>query len=280
MGQLVKLTLISRGTKSLGSVAGAFDIDDIVTPIRFNGANSYFSARMLKGTVAGAARNQAKQDYIVSQTLSQIAALSSKFITLTVSKRRNATINSETTLFNTSRISEGIFIGVLNTHGGGSHLGSQFFYCEDGDPLPVQYFVNETIDQIITQDTTYIPSVPAASPTTITYDLTSSTNMDLTGNTGELIVNVISTGSNETLATFANFTNVTKITLRPANGLTLAVTSDSSGGAGIAGAPRLVAPTITIFGSFSGYLEMTKRTVTTKNVGFYQTGSVDQYTAL
>ncbi len=104
-----------------------------------------------------------------------------------------------------------------------------------------------------------------SSVTTISYDMSGLTNIDLTGQTGELIINITSGSAAQNLNSFSNYAAVTKITLRPAAGIVLTV---------IDGDPsiNLSAPTLDVNGTLDGFLELTKR-----SASFYQTNYLDQY---
>lgn len=266
MPNLIKLTVSTRaGAAPKPAAATIFDIDDIVTPIRHGGPYSYFETRLEKGTVAGAARNNAKVSYKVSETLAAIQALSNKFLLLTVKKRAGKTITNELTLFNISRISE-----TITQVGSAIDFGSKFMYCEDGDPLPVEYYVGETEDQIIAQLNS--GSGGGGTVTTLTYDInTEGPVKNLATYSGELIINVSTSNvANATVNGFSNATGVTKITLRPNNTLAPMTVNDAltSGNSSI----KLNAPSLPVYGNKDGFIEFTKR-----NGVFYQTNYIDQY---
>lgn len=107
--------------------------------------------------------------------------------------------------------------------------------------------------------------------TTITKDITGITALDLTGQSGELIVNLTSSNATETLYSITNYTNVRKITLRPENGLVVTVydTNGLGGGFNI----YLNSATKVPDGNYNGFLELTKRNTT----DFYETNFIDQY---
>lgn len=107
--------------------------------------------------------------------------------------------------------------------------------------------------------------------TTITKDITGITDLDLTGYSGELIVNLTSTNATETLYTISNYTNVRKITLRPENGLVVTVydTNGLGGGNNIYLNANFKVPD----GNYNGFLELTKRNTT----DWYETNFIDQY---
>lgn len=267
MPNLIKLTVSTRrGETPKPAAATIFDVDDIITPIRHSGTKSYFDARMEKGTVAGAARNNAKVSYQVSEALAAIQALSNKFLLLTVYKRRLTTITNELTLFNISRISE-----TITQVGAATDFGTKFMYCEDGDPLPVEYYVRETEDQIIAQLNSNTSNI-----TTLSYDVaTEGATKNLSGYSGELIINVTSSdGIANTINGFTNFSGVTKITLRPDNTLNPLLVNDALVSANTT--IKLSTGTINIFGPKRGFLELTKRVVGAVT-SFYQTNIIDQY---
>lgn len=106
--------------------------------------------------------------------------------------------------------------------------------------------------------------------TTITKDITGLTDLDLTGQAGELIVNLTSSNATETLNTISNYTNVRKITLRPAVGLTVTVNDCNAlgGGTNI----YLFGPLIACQGSAKGFVTLDKR-----GTDWYEYTGVDQY---
>lgn len=106
--------------------------------------------------------------------------------------------------------------------------------------------------------------------TTITKNITSLTDLDLTGQSGELIVNLTSTNATESLSNISNHTNVTKITLRPENGLVVTV-YDNNGLGGVYNI-YLNAATKVPDGNYNGFLELTKR-----GTDWYETNFIDQY---
>lgn len=150
MSQLISLTITNRG-KNLdplpgGPVVYGFDVDDIVTPIRYNSnlSKSYFTSRTNKDG-ANNNLNGSKIDYRASEILSVIVAKSPLLVILTVSERRGVPTN-ESYIFVASKVSEN-FVPMI----GG---GTKFYYIEEGDTLPVEYVVTETVAAIIAQTTT------------------------------------------------------------------------------------------------------------------------------
>lgn len=109
--------------------------------------------------------------------------------------------------------------------------------------------------------------------TTVDKVITGLTDLDLTGYSGELIVNLISANANEILYSISNYTNVRKITLRPENGLVVTVydTNGLGGGYNI----YLNAATKVPDGNLKGFLELTKR-----GTDWYETNFIDQYNPL
>ena len=269
MAQLIKLNVTKRtpspGNSRVISPAAlyGFDIEDIVVPIRRNAANtaSYFTARQMKGSASGASENAGKTDYEVSDVLTSVAGQSSDIVLLSVISRtvREVPLSNEKHVFVKSRISENIE-EVVDTFG--FFVGSKFFYNEDGDPLPVQYIVAETIDTIVGA------SVPGGGGTIteINYNLALGTNIDLAPYSGEMIINV-NDGANPTgiLNSFSNHTNVTKVTIRAKTSLDITVNDGDP-------SLKLATAAVTLFGPKFGFLELTKR-----NSKFFQTNLIDQY---
>lgn len=147
--QLIKLNITDRAGAPIkgGPVELGFDVEDIVGPIRFNSNlnKSYFTARMLKDSDGGS-RNIGKVDYMTTENLAAIFGKSLKFLHLTVNSRRGIDKGGEMHVFVTSRISENLSVDVSG--------GTKFFYLEDGDPLPVEYIVDEDITTIVAQQAT------------------------------------------------------------------------------------------------------------------------------
>lgn len=142
MSQLIELNVAFRGTVNKNLDGYGFDVEDIVTPIKFDGTYSYFDARMIKGTTS-ANNNLAKVTYKVFHSLSDIASMNPFIVLLTVNKIRDKVFKvSEQMIFVCTKISENI---------SPDGMGCKFFYAEDGDPLPVEYHVDETVSQVISQ---------------------------------------------------------------------------------------------------------------------------------
>lgn len=260
MSQLIKLSLTKRAGKATTGTYG-FDIEDIVVPVRNNGVSSYFTSRMIKGTTSGSAHNNGRVDYEVSDALVGIAGQSSLLAILTVKYRRGVDMKSEKMVFVRSRISENLKPEAIPSLG---LTGTKFYYSEDGDPLPVEYVVTESVTAIVSSGSTVVPL-----PTTVTeinYDLVDSDTIDLANlYSGELIINLTSTGTSSTLASIINYPNVTKITIRPTPALNPLTFTDG-------GFLKLYAPALSVFGGKDGFLELTKR-----NSKWYQTNYIDQY---
>lgn len=144
MSQLISLSVTSRDGVATTGIYG-FDVEDIVSPIRelSGGAGCYFTARMKRGTTSGHGETLGAIEYRVSETLPQIVALSSNLLLLSVTERRGESL-AEDMIFIASRISE----NIKPVTG-----GSQFYYHEDGDPLPVDYIVSQSVANIVTQTT-------------------------------------------------------------------------------------------------------------------------------
>jgi len=270
MSQLIKLN-VSKRTPSPGNslvinptLLYGFDIEDIIVPIRRNAGNtaSYFTALMLKGSAVGASENNGRADYEVSDALVGIAGQTASLVLLTVLSRREKDMSSEQMIFVKSRISENIT--PLFNPGTGSYDISKFYYNEGGDPLPVEYIVAEDIDAIVTSGPVVAP-LPST-VTEINYDLVNTDFVDLNElYSGELIINLTTTGASSTLANILNYTNVTKITIRPTSALNPLSVTDGV-------VINLTVPTLSVFGPTEGFLELSKR-----NNNWYQTNYIDQY---
>lgn len=150
MSQLILLTVFTRNGKTPASSTAAFDVDDIVSPIRFNATTgkSYFRARMMSGVVrAGKSETNAVADYVVNNTLASIIAQSEIFVSLTVTKSGTPTsaalTTPETQLFNTRRMGESIVPRPVTLD------GAAFYYHEDGNPLAVYYEVSNSVASIV-----------------------------------------------------------------------------------------------------------------------------------
>lgn len=146
MSQLIKLQITNRGPNldllNGSPVEYGFDIDDIVSPIRFNSAlsKSYFTARTIKDG-ANNNLNGAHINYMCTDVLSSIKSQTPGLVLLTVKKRRGVDYN-EDYIFVASKISENLIPTTI---------GTRFYYIEDGDPLPVEYEVSDDIDSIVAQ---------------------------------------------------------------------------------------------------------------------------------
>jgi hypothetical protein len=152
MSQLVDITITNRGANldllPGGPTLYGFDVKDIVSPIRYNSglSKSYFTARTNKGGVNDN-HNGSKIDYQSSDSLAVITAKSPLFLLLNVVSRRGVDGGGEAYIFVSSKITESLVP---------TPDGTLFYYIEDGDPLPVEYVVSQTIPQIIAQSTSGI----------------------------------------------------------------------------------------------------------------------------
>lgn len=144
--KLIKLTVYKRGETILNEER-AIDVDTIISPIRFNAdtEKSYFTIRTKNPT----GNPGDLVNYQVDEELDDIAALSNDFVILTVTQRDGrglfvggVSLESEEMIFNVEKVAEG-FVPVSS--------GSGFLYCEDGEPTPVPYVVDEDVDTIIAQ---------------------------------------------------------------------------------------------------------------------------------
>lgn len=137
MGQLIKLTVFKRNDTLKSGSEMIFDTDSIISPIRLNGAGkSYFTVKSKSSTH----RDGDLVDYQVNEVLADIKALSGNLVLLTVNTRHGNAI-SESFLFNIHKMNE---ISTVTA-------GSSFLNVENGDPLPVEYIVDEDLDNIISQ---------------------------------------------------------------------------------------------------------------------------------
>lgn len=148
MSQLINILVTNRGPllEALKTPTSyGFDVEDIVSPITFNAVTnkSLFVARTNKGGINDD-RNGSKINYATAETLAAITAKSPLLLLLTVVSRRGVDKNNEEYIFVSSKITESltpISVGV----------GTRFYYIEDGDNLPVEYVVAETVAQIVAQ---------------------------------------------------------------------------------------------------------------------------------
>ncbi len=122
----------------------AIDTDDISGVIRRDVTNtfSYFDINPVKDT-ENTAKNSSRYNLKVSDALATIASLSTNLALCTVSSRRGVA-TSYSAIFVVSRMSQ-----YLETVTG--LTSTRFWYIEDGDTLPVEYVVTNTIANIIAQ---------------------------------------------------------------------------------------------------------------------------------
>lgn len=160
--------IIALDVKSRASVIGevkqindtyGFDPLDIVVPIRGSGvqfqngapvATSAFTARTRKG-MEKTSRQVARIDYVVKHSLSAIQAMSALFFLGTVRKRREDDTINEQMVFVASRVHEN-FVPVADPSDP-TTFWTKFFYEEDGDVEPVEYWIEENIANIVAQTT-------------------------------------------------------------------------------------------------------------------------------
>jgi hypothetical protein len=157
---------------------------------------------------------------------------------------------------------------------GANQINGESSYVMSTNFENVEVMISSQTEYLILSDTS--TNGGGGTVTEYTEVLTAGNNtIDLSGRTGELIINLTSGSSTPIIVDFTNYTNVTKITLRPANTAGLVVTVQDrffSGNNSIA----LNAPTLDIYGPQSGFLELTKRTVVGSTL-FWQTNYIDQY---
>jgi len=149
MGQLVSLNITKRNSNGRvddfsPALPIGFDVEDIVVPIREKSGVRYFTARQLKGNTP-VSRIVGGTDYETSDSFAAIAAKSNSLLLLTVIRRRDVAVPSETYIFVAGRISESLREHPVTKH-------TTFFYQEDGDPDLVEYEVDETLSSIIAQN--------------------------------------------------------------------------------------------------------------------------------
>lgn len=160
--------IIALDVKSRASVIGeiklindtyGFDPNDIVVPIRgagtqmANGAPvsmSGFTARTRKG-MEKTSRQVARIEYVVKHSLPAIQAMSALLFLGTVRKRREDVTINEQMVFVASRVHEN-FVPVASNLVASGFL-TKFFYEEDGDVEPVEYWIEENIANIVAQTT-------------------------------------------------------------------------------------------------------------------------------
>lgn len=151
MSQLINILVTNRGPllEALKTPTSyGFDVEDIVSPITVNAVTgkSVFVARTNKGGLHDD-KNGSKINYGTAETLLAIAAKSPLLVLLNVVSRRGVDKNSEAYIFVTSKITESLT--PIS-----SGVGTRFYYIEDGDNLPVEYVVSQTVAQIIAQSNT------------------------------------------------------------------------------------------------------------------------------
>ncbi len=140
---LIKVTQIERNGVTIASEDMLIDTEDLNRPIVENSSNKavvYLQESIMEGRQSEA--NNSVQ-YILDETLAAVHALSTNLFPATVLTRNgNAPVVGAVLLgFTTHRI-----VGSIreDTTSG----GSRFFYHEDGDNLPVEYVVSETVAAI------------------------------------------------------------------------------------------------------------------------------------
>lgn len=165
--QLIKLTVFKRNSRVPASSNMGIDVDDIVSPIRFNSttSKSYFTARMMKDSASGKSENVGRNDYEVDETLADINALSDKLVLCTVTAINDKVLTTpESMVFCLSRIEE-----ALTPNPDALVGGTEFMYHEDGYPQPIKYLVSQTISQIIaSESTSSLQAIQAAASDEIT----------------------------------------------------------------------------------------------------------------
>jgi hypothetical protein len=126
-----------------------FDVDDIAAPIMETngGADTIFTIREgKKGPFPNQATNTAITEYVVDQTLAQIAVLAGSVFTSSVTSYKGRVLPGNPTMgFNAKFIA-----GIIYPHGS----GSKFMYQEDSDPDLVEYTVRSNPAAILAQITT------------------------------------------------------------------------------------------------------------------------------
>src|ERR1700743_1243427 len=138
---LIQLTVIKQNGKFLSApIIAGFAVKDIVSPITSNTVHSVFIGKTLT-EIPNTDQNMGHVTYEVSETLAAIAVLSEKLFLADVIKRNSATISYQAVF-----VAEAIY-GPLNS----ITAGTEFLYKETGAINLIDYWVSQTVPQIITQ---------------------------------------------------------------------------------------------------------------------------------
>ena len=146
----------------------------------------------------------------------------------------------------------GGYLGISNT--GYTPIGSL------KQASPQNYFLRD--------DGTWQP-IPTSSVSNNNYAIVSNT-IDFTGMAGDIILNIT---SGNTLNKVINFSNINSVILRPNTGIQLTINDGLT--TGILGI-KIAAPTLTVFGTASGFIKLEQRK-NTAGAQLFQTEYIDQY---
>ena len=145
--QIISLTVKSRRGVVVNQVQ-LIDVDDIAAPLieAAAGADSSFTLREgKKGPFNDSPTNTDIVEYVVDQTLAQIAALAGTVFTANVmTYKGRASVGTPLKGFNAKLVAGRIVPHVS---------GASFMYQEDSDPDLVEYVVRQTPAQILAQIT-------------------------------------------------------------------------------------------------------------------------------
>ena len=138
----IKLTVEKKnGVVLTAPVVMGFETSDIISPIRNNGTNSYFTVRTIKG-VSNSSRDLGHVNYSVSESLAAIILLSPELFLASVIEANLKAVSYDA-VFVVEKA-----IATLTT----VTTGTQFYYAEDGNPNSVSYIVRNSIANIVLQN--------------------------------------------------------------------------------------------------------------------------------
>lgn len=152
--QLVELNVIYYGQQYIAAATSkGIDLDDIMGPVIAStkaGASSSFNYRDAGSANTVQQNAQGVTEYHVTQTLSQIEAMSEDMVLLTVVKRGAIEVNAQVYQSVPMIFRANKFTGPLQVAG----TGTKFYYYEGTAAEPVFYQVTESISTIIGSITT------------------------------------------------------------------------------------------------------------------------------